>query len=502
MSQHLPILPILLPLLMATLMLLPPLASTIWRQRVTGLASSATLVIVSILLLRESISGSMVYAVGDWQPPFGIILVADRLAALMVLLTSVLAFGALLFAVAGDDNRGKYFHSLFMFQLMGVNGAFLTGDIFNLFVFFEVLLIASYALLIHGSTKTKTPAAVHYVTLNLIGSAFFLFALGILYATMGTLNMADLANKAGQLDDGSVILAKIGVLLLLLVFGLKAAILPLHFWLPRTYAAASPPVAALFTIMTKVGIYAIYRIHIVVFGADAGQLAFVATPWIWPMAILTVLIGGVGVLAAPSLRILVANLVLISVGTLLFAIVMLSEQALIAGLYYLVHTTLVTGALFLLADLISTQRGQAADRFVVSRPMAQAPLLGFLFFVAAITVVGLPPLSGFIGKALLMQAAETTVQISWIWPTILISSLAALIAMSRAGTNLFWHLSGNKPNKDKAAPVQIAAIVFLLSASPLMVIFGGPITGFTERVSEQMRSVYPTVQQMIEGAEQ
>lgn len=502
MLQHLPILPIVVPLLMATLMLLPPLASTIWRQRATALSANGVLIVVCVLLLVESMDQAQVYVLGNWQPPFGIVLVADRLSTLMVLLTSILAFGALLFAVAGDDNRGKYFHPLFLYQLMGINGAFLTGDIFNLFVFFEVLLIASYALLIHGGTKSKTPAAVHYVVLNLIGSAFFLFALGILYGTLGTLNMADIANKVAGLDPESQILVKAGALLLLLVFGLKAAMVPLHFWLPRTYSVASAPVAALFAIMTKVGIYAIFRIHTVIFGPDAGDLAFVAIPWIWPMAILTVLIGALGVLAAPSLRVMVANLLIISVGTLLLSIVMLNEQGVIAGLYYLVHTTLITGALFLLADVIATQRGQASDRFVVSRPMLQGPLLGFLFFAAAVTVVGLPPLSGFIGKALILRSAQTTLEMAWIWPTILVASLASLIALSRAGTNLFWHVSGSKPGKERAAPAQIAAIVFLLAASPLLVVFGGSVTEFTASVSDQMRSVYPTTQQMTEGAAQ
>jgi len=425
--SHLPILPILIPLLMGTLMLLPPLGGGIRRQRATSVISLLVLIAAAFLLMQQSLIQSQIYVLGDWRPPFGIILVADRLSALLVLLTSVLAFGALLYSLAGDDNKGKYFHSLFMYQLMGINGAFLTGDIFNLFVFFEVLLIASYALLIHGGGKQKTQASVHYITLNLIGSAFFLFALGILYGTLGTLNMADMAVRVADLSPSMRILAQSGVLLLLLVFGLKTAMLPLHFWLPRTYSVASAPVAALFAIMTKVGIYAIFRIHTVVFGAGAGELAFVAVPWIWPLAI----------------------------GT--------------------------------------------SDRFVVSRPMAQAPILGALFLVAAVTVVGLPPLSGFIGKALLLQAADTTATMAWVWSTILLSSLAVMVALSRAGTNLFWHLSGSKPSGEKAAPVQLAAVIFLLAASPLLVIFGGSATEFAAGAVAQMEAIYPDVQPLLEG---
>lgn len=495
--QHMPILPIVIPLLVGTLMLMPPFSGAISRQRLIGFFGLVALLGTNAFLFNESISRTQVYVLGNWQPPFGIVLVADRLGAMLVLLTSVLALGAFLYALAGDDNRGRYFHSLFMYQLMGINGAFLTGDIFNLFVFFEVLLIASYALLLHGGGKQKTQASVHYVSLNLIGSAFFLLALGILYGTVGSLNMADMAARVAGLSGGARILTQTGALLLLLVFGLKAAMLPLHFWLPRTYSVASAPVAALFAIMTKVGIYAMFRVHTGIFGAGAGELAYVAVPWIWPLAVLTVAIGSVGVLAAPSLRLLIANLVLISAGTLLFAIALLNSEAAVAGLFYLVHSTLVTGALFLLADMIATQRGQAGDRFVVTRPMAQAPLLGMLFFVAAITVVGLPPLSGFVGKALLLQAAETPAQMGWVWSTILLSSLATLVAMSRAGTSLFWHVAKKKPSTTRGVPIQVLAILLLLLGSPLLVIFGGPATDFATDATQQMQAVHPAVLDMI-----
>ncbi|MEP4546265.1 MAG: monovalent cation/H+ antiporter subunit D [Saccharospirillum sp.] len=495
--QHWAVLPILIPLLAGTLMLLPPLAGTIRRQRIASLVSLTLMLVGALVLFRLSTQATQLYVLGDWQPPFGILLVADRLSSLLVLLTTVLAIGAVLYSLAGDDNRGKYFHSLMMYQLMGVNGAFLTGDIFNLFVFFEVLLIASYALLIHGGGKQKTQANVHYIVLNLIGSAFFLFALGMLYGTLGTLNMAQMSTRIAGLTPGASILAEAGALLLLVVFGLKAAMMPLHFWLPKAYASASAPVAAMFAIMTKVGIYSIFRVHTVVFGEQAGDLAYIAIPWIWPMALLTLVIGAVGVLAAPTLRTLVANLILISAGTLLVAVVLLNTQAVIGGLYYLVHTTLVTGALFLLADVIAQQRGQASDRFVVSRPMKQAPLLGLLFFIGAVTVAGLPPLSGFVGKALLLQAAQTATEMGWVWSTILLSSLAVIIGLSRAGTNLFWHVSGNKTGTDNARPIQLIAIAFLLLASPALVIFGGPATEFAEAAALQMQQMYPEVQTLI-----
>jgi|TARA_B110001454_G_scaffold13596_1_gene12337 multicomponent K+:H+ antiporter subunit D len=498
--QHLPILPILLPMLAAVFMLLPPLSNSITRQRFFAVTIMIIIVITSALLLMTSHQqGIQMYILGGWQPPFGIALVADRLSTMMVLLTSILSLGALLYACAGDDKQGMYFHPLFMFQIMGINGAFLTGDVFNLFVFFEVLLIASYALLIHGGGKQKTKANVHYVILNLVGSSIFLFALGILYGTLGSLNIADMANKVRLLDEHGQALVKVGGLLLLVVFGLKAAMLPLNFWLPKTYAAASAPVAALFAIMTKVGIYSILRIHTVIFGEDAGALASIAIPWLWPLAVLTLIIGAIGVLASPSLRLTVANLVIISVGTLLLAIAMQRENATSAALYYMLHTTLITGALFLIADLISKQRGKAEDRFVSSRKMAHEKTLGIAFFIAALTVVGMPPLSGFLGKVLILQAAEGMTEMAWVWSVILLSGLASLVAISRAGTSIFWRHSKDSANtsSDPIHPMKIIAVVLLLSASPLLVILGGPVTDYTHQAAVQLHDTTQSVDALL-----
>lgn len=498
--QHLPILPILLPMLAAVFMLLPPLSNSITRQRFFAVTIMIIIVITSALLLMTSHQqGIQMYILGGWQPPFGIALVADRLSTMMVLLTSILSLGALLYACAGDDKQGMYFHPLFMFQIMGINGAFLTGDVFNLFVFFEVLLIASYALLIHGGGKQKTKANVHYVILNLVGSSIFLFALGILYGTLGSLNIADMANKVRLLDEHGQALVKVGGLLLLVVFGLKAAMLPLNFWLPKTYAAASAPVAALFAIMTKVGIYSILRIHTVIFGEDAGALASIAIPWLWPLAVLTLIIGAIGVLASPSLRLTVANLVIISVGSLLLAIAMQRENATSAALYYMLHTTLITGALFLIADLISKQRGKAEDRFVSSRKMAHEKTLGIAFFIAALTVVGMPPLSGFLGKVLILQAAEGMTEMAWVWSVILLSGLASLVAISRAGTSIFWRHSKDSANtsSDPIHPMKIIAVVLLLSASPLLVILGGPVTDYTHQAAVQLHDTTQSVDALL-----
>lgn len=499
--QHLPIFPILLPMLAAVFMLLPPLSNSITRHRIFAVSIMVILVISSAaLLLTSHQQGIQMYVLGGWQPPFGITLVADRLSTLMVLLTSVLGLGALLYACAGDDNEGMFFHPLFMFQIMGINGAFLTGDIFNLFVFFEILLIASYALLIHGGGKQKTKVNVHYVILNLVGSSIFLFALGILYGTLGTLNIADMASKVRLLDESEQALAKTGGLLLLVVFGLKSALLPLHFWLPKTYAAASAPVAALFAIMTKVGIYSTMRVHTVVFGTDAGDLANIAVPWLWPLAILTLIMGAIGVLASRGLRLTVANLVIVSVGTLMLAVAMQREAATSAALYYMMHTTLITGGLFLLADMISKQRGKAEDRYVISRKMTHGKFLSGAFFIAALTVIGMPPLSGFVGKILILQATEGLMETAWVWTVVLLAGLASLIAISRAGTTIFWRTSGESNLNEPIHPLKKIAVVLLLSASPILVIFGGPVTEYTQLAAAQLHDSTQTVDALLQPA--
>ena len=450
--------------------------------------------------MRQAASGEITYyALGDWQPPFGVVLVLDRLSALMVLLTSLLAVGAVVFACGGDDEKGSNFHGLFQWQLLGINGAFLTGDLFNLFVFFEVLLLASYALLLHGGGKARIQASVHYVVLNLAGSSLFLIAVGILYGATGTLNMADMGDKLASLPAEREGLVTAGALMLLVVFGLKAAILPLYFWLPRAYAAAPAPVAALFAIMTKVGIYAILRVYSLIFGEQAGGLVALEQPWVWWLALATLAAAGVGVMAARDLRLLVAYLVLISVGTLLAGVGMRSVEATSALLYYLIHTTLVTGGLFLLAEMIGLQRGKPGTRIVKGRPLVQGNALAITFFIGAIAVVGMPPLSGALGKAMVLVAAEGTQRV-WLWPLLLLASLASLIALSRAGSTLFWRSHRGSPSGSPLSRYQWFGMLWLLSAAPLLVAFAGPVSSYTQATGEQLANPQQLIETLLPDA--
>lgn len=487
MLNHLPVYPVLIPLLAGIFLLFPFISTNARRIRLASFLFSALLLITTLkLFLTVQAEGVFIYALGNWQAPYGITLYVDTFSSLLCLLTAFLLVCVQLYSFGGEDTQGEYYHPLLMFQAMGIIGAFLTGDIFNLFVFFEILLIASYALVIHGGGKQKTHANLHYVILNLAGSALFLFALGILYGTFGSLNMVDMQNKAALLSQDQSILAKAGGLLLITVFGLKSALLPLHFWLTRTYAASPASVAALFAIMTKVGIYSFWRVHSGVFGEDAGSLANIAQVWITPLAWLTVVAGTIAVLSSQSLRTLTANLVIVSVGSLLLMVSINTELAATAGIYYLIHSTLACAMMFLIADLIIKQRGKAEDRFVISRPVSQARLLSLLYFFAALALIGMPPLSGFIGKAFMLKAALEASNAAWIWPPILISSLAAMIILSRAGSSIFWRAKGEASAHAQAHPYQLIAITLLACALISMVVLGGPFSEISSQAAEDI----------------
>jgi multicomponent K+:H+ antiporter subunit D len=505
MIQNLTFLPILLPMLAGVILLMPPCGKNITSRRITSVVLSAVTFLASLfLLLKVQADGTQVYAIGDWSAPFGIVLVADPLSTLLVCLTTLLGLVCALYASAGDDDKGSFFHPLVHFLILGVNGAFLTGDAFNLFVFFEVLLIASYSLLMHGGDKKNTRAALQYVIMNLVGSAVFLIALGVLYGVLGTLNMADMAQKVALLQGNDVYLAKIGGLLLLVVFALKGALLPLHLWLPNTYTTAMPVVAALFAIMTKVGVYSMMRVYTLIFGDEAGELSHMAQSWLWWLALATIAMGAIGVLASKDLRKLTANLVIVSVGTLVALVAVQTVEASSAAIYYLVHSTLVTAALFLLADLIGRQRGKIADRITAGPPVSQPRLLGVCFLIAAVTVMGMPPLSGFIGKVWLLKATLNAEYTVIFWPLYLLASLAVLVAVSKAGSTVFWHHQGKateSSKQERVHPVQLVALIILISGAPLMSVFAGPLSEYAIGAATQLHDFNNNINLILSGGE-
>lgn len=479
--------PILLPLIGGFLVLFARLGG-LRLQRSLNLLIVLGLVLISIEMLKVSMTGvHQVYLSGNWIAPFGIVFVLDKLSAIMVLITSLLALGSLWYAIATKiDEKGSHFHVLFQLQLFGLNGAFMTGDLFNLFVFFEVMLLASYGLLLHGSGRLRTKAGLHYVVINMIGATLFLFAVGALYGAVGTMNIADMAAKVAVAPPEDHGLIAAAGLLLLIVFGIKAAMFPLYLWLPSAYANTSAPVAALFAIMTKVGIYSIIRAHGTIFGDTAGDLAFYWAPWVLGLGLVTLALAALGVLAARGLREQVAYLVLASVATLLIGVGLNSPAAMSATLYYLIHSTLVAGGMFLLADVIARGRGEIGDKFTSAPIMPNAVLIGSMFMFAAVAMTGMPPLSGFFGKVLVLASALDQAWFVAILAVILIAGLFTIVAMARSGSLLFYRtqpvneLPGEPLNKSA-----FIAVVGLLAASPLLVIFANPVSALTELAALQ-----------------
>ncbi|MEM7520780.1 MAG: monovalent cation/H+ antiporter subunit D, partial [Pseudomonadota bacterium] len=433
---HWIILPIVLPAILAPFIVLAA-RYHVGIQRVFSIAGIVAQIILAASLAWQASDGTiLLYQLGDWAAPFGIVVVGDRLSTMMILLTSVLALFVVLYAIGSKwDERGRHFHALFQFQLMGILGAFLTGDLFNLFVFFEVLLIASYGLMIHSGGRTRLRAGVQYVLFNLIGSTLFLFALGAIYAQTGTLNMADLAQRVALIDPADTVGIRLSATLLLLVFAIKAAVVPLHFWLPSSYSEAPAPVAALFAIMTKVGAYAIIRVYTMVFSPDLEVTANLHGDWLMPAALISLAIGALGVLAARKLDRLIAFSVVSSMGMVMVAIAMFTPAGISAALYYIVHSTLAASALFLIADLM--RAGRPNLELSALAPASGAAMTSACFFVAAIAMTGLPPLSGFVGKLLILDAGFNTALAPWIWAVILVSSLVSVVGFARAGSVLF-----------------------------------------------------------------
>jgi len=499
--NHAPIVPIVLPALAAALMLID---RRIASQRMLAWVSMLLLLACGAWLMALSADGWRgVYLAGNWAAPYGIALVADRLSSLMVALTALLGVIALGAAHRRWDTRGEHFHPLLQVQLMGLNGAFLTGDLFNLFVFFEVLLIASYGLLVHGDGRPRIAAGLRFVTLNLFGSSLFLIAASLLYGVTGTLNFADLSARMPALTGGDATLARAGAWMLLTVFCLKAAILPLYFWLPGTYGAASPPVAALFAVMTKVGVYAVLRVFTMVFGAGAGALADVAFPWIAAIAAAGYLLSMFGALAGADLRRLASMLLVGSAAFLLIGIGLGTERSIAAAVFYLPHTTLSAAALYLVADLVARGRGETADRLRPGPAPLRPAAVGLLFFATAIAVAGLPPFGGFIGKAMLLasmlpQTGPAAASVGPLWAVVLAGSLFAMIALARAGSVLFWKSDG-APVRGVAMPSlrELLPCALALAAIVGITVFAAPLQRYAQATAHELVAPEALVDQVL-----
>ncbi len=468
--------PVLLPPAAAALVLLAGERRRGLGAAINVAATLAGLAVVTVMLWWVDGNEAAAFVValpGNWPVPFGIVLVADRLSALMCALAGCAGLAALLFALARWHRAGAYFHALFQLQLMGLYGAFLTGDLFNLFVFFEVMLAASYGLLLHGSGSERVRAGLHYLAINLIASLLFLVGVALLYGVAGTLNMADLARTLALVPSADRGLLHAGAAILAIAFLAKAAVWPLNFWLPPAYAAASAPAAALFAILTKVGVYGVLRVGTLCFPAGAGGAEPFGEPVLVWGGMATLAFGAFGMLASQGVARLAGYSIIASSGTLVAAIGF-QQPALTGGaLFYLASSTLAGCALFLLVELMDRARevdiappmldngDDHLPDFIDAEPPANVnldddeealigraipaalALLSLAFLVCTLVLAGLPPLSGFIGKlAMLTALIDTgldTAPAAWsLFAGLIGSGLFAATALLRVGMRHFW----------------------------------------------------------------
>ena len=526
---HLIAAPILLPLLTAAIMLMLGEKHRPLKAKI-NLFSSLVGLFISVMLLQwtqtTGVPGSIgVYLPGNWQAPFGIVLVVDRLSALMLVLTGIIGVSALLFAMARWDGAGSSFHALFQIQLMGLYGAFLTADLFNLFVFFEVLLAASYGLLLHGSGRARVSSGLHYISINLLASSLFLIGAALIYGVTGTLNMADLALKIPLVPEADRGLLHAGAGILAVAFLAKAGMWPLNFWLVPAYSSASAPVAAMFAIMTKVGVYTLLRLWTLLFSGQAGASAFFGGDWLIYGGMATIACAALAILAAQRLERMASLSILVSAGILLSAVGFAQPNLIGAALFYLVSSTLALSALFLLAELI--ERSRSANEIpledeseLLPRPQEslQPPkginlddeqkavvgqvipwtmaFLGLSFIACALLIIGMPPLSGFIGKLNLIGALlnplglGTDAPISnaaWALLALLIlSGLASLMAFARMGIQRFW------TPEERPSPLlrklECAPIFLLLGLSIALTFKAEPLLRYTEATADALNN--------------
>jgi multicomponent K+:H+ antiporter subunit D len=526
--DHLIIAPVLLPLVAAGVMLL------LGEQRrslkvAINLASTVALLGIAIVLLRQadapSVGGAAnigVYLLGNWPAPFGIVLVLDRLSALMLVLSGILAIASLVFSLARWHRAGSHFHPLFQLQLMGLNGAFLTGDLFNLFVFFEVLLAASYGLLLHGSSTARVKAGLHYIAINLAASSLFLIGVSLMYGVTGTLNMADLAVRIPAVSDSDRILVEAAAAILGIAFLIKAGMWPLSFWLPTTYAAASPPVAALFAILSKVGIYVVIRVWLLLFGEQTGTSALFGSDWLLYGGVMTIVFGSIGVLASQDMARLAGYSVLVSTGTLLAVIATGNTSVTGSALFYLISSTLAISAFFLLLELVERGRTAGADLLAVTMEAfgdddfaedevgvaipATMAVLGISFICCALLLAGLPPLSGFIAKFALLSALfeptaleaapNATPFTAWLLLGVIIGSgLTVLIAMMRAGIKTFWApLNRTVP---RVRIIEVTPVIVLLLACAALTVQAGPAMRYMQATAATLHTPHGYVNDVL-----
>lgn len=435
------LLPIIIPFFFAMILMFGQ--KNIAYQRVTTLLGLIISIICAAgLVMNVHENGPQTVTLGNWPAPFGITMMGDMVSSLLMLTTLVLAFFIVWygFESIGRKREQFFYYPGVMFIITGVNGAFTTGDIFNLFVFFEVLLMASYLLIVLGGEKAQLRESIKYILVNVISSALFVITVAFLYSVVGTLNMADISLQIAEINQPGII--TVIAVLFLLVFGMKAAIFPLYFWLPGSYAAPPIPVLALFgALLTKVGVYAITRTYTLFFTHDLGythQLLLI-------LAVLTIIAGCIGALAHFDVKQIIIYNIVIAVGVILFGVAQMNEAGLEGAFVYLIHDMIIKAALFMLIGIVIYVTGTTNLR-KMGGLIQTYPALGWFFLIAGLGLAGVPPLSGFIGKLLIIQGGF---EAGNIWSSILIlaSSIVVLLSVMRIFIYAFWGEEGQLSNE-------------------------------------------------------
>ena len=463
--------------------------------RWVSVGGSAALLLSSVILFARVFEDGVIAAqMGGWPAPFGITLVADLLSGVMVVITAIIALAVSVYALADIDEgmEAQGYHALFQVLIAGVTGAFLTGDLFNLYVWFEVMLIASFGLLVLGGRTEQIDGGVKYVALNLISTILFLTGIGLLYGMTGTLNLADLAGAVEEAHQG---LLTVVAMAFMIAFGVKAALFPLFFWLPASYHTPAFSVSAVFAgLLTKVGVYALIRMFTLVFDHD---IAFTHTILLW-VAGLTMVTGVLGAAAQTDFRKILSFHIVSQIGYMILGLALLTPLAIVGAVFYLVHHIVVKANLFLIAGVASRIAG-GTELGRIGGLYKTAPLLAFLFIIPAFSLAGFPPLSGFWAKFILVKAALEVE--AWVIAGVaLLVGLLTIYSMTKIWGQAFWepHPDGVDPklsslsSRDRAA--MLLPIGFLAIITVVIGFFPEPFAAFAERSAAQLLDPTPYIE--------
>jgi multicomponent Na+:H+ antiporter subunit D len=484
------------------------LCAIFWSApRVQGWIATASLTVMmltSLFLLAQVVeNGIQAKQFGSWAPPFGVSFVADLFSAAMVVISSLLALAVAVFGLAdlNDIQKRAGFYPLFMGLMVGVNGAFLTGDLFNLYVWFEVMLISSFVLLALGGEHAQLEGSIKYVTLNLISSALFLAAVGILYGMTGTLNMADLSTKLAKVPHTTSVTAT--SLLFLVAFGIKAAVFPLFFWLPASYHTPPAATSALFAgLLTKVGVYALIRFFTLLFTHDT---AYTHTLILW-IAGLTMVTGVLGAAAQSELRRILSFHIVSQIGYMVMGLALFAPLALAGSVFYIAHHILVKTNLFLVSGVVR-EVGGSYELDELGGLYRARPALALVFLIPALSLAGMPPLSGFFAKLTLVQAGVALERYAIVIAA-LGTSLLTLFSMTKIWAEVFWKAPPERSVHASAVGVPLGGkrtLVLMLPIAALSALtvgiglWPGPLLSLAMSAAEQLLDPAPYVRAVMEA---